>query len=86
MPSSEHRSVQIQTQSVSLAEIVKHGYHSDRDYVTKPTTKQIFILMRQMTNFPTHEVAVTIKRICYDEEEGGHNCFLSVAMTQLHKL
>ena len=40
---------------------------------------------KKMTNFDTHEVAVAIERICYDEE-GGHNCFLIVAMTQLHKL
>lgn len=79
MLSSEHRSIQVQIQSISLAEVVKHGYHSDRDYFTKPTTKK-------MTNFHTHEVAVAIERICYDEEEGGHNCFLIVAMTQLHKL
>lgn len=41
---------------------------------------------KKKTNFHTHEVVVAIERICYDEEEGGHNCFLIVAMTQLHKL
>lgn len=75
---SEYGSIQVQIQFFSLAEIVRHyGCHSDRDHV--PNQQQ------NMTHFHIREVAVAMEKIRYDEEKMTH-LFVSVAVTQLHKL